>query len=166
MLTAEQLLTADELETDVVDVPEWSRDGDCQVMIRVMDGPSMSAYQARMQELQEMSGATGDKDDDEARAQRQHEFRKRVMVEYCAACIVDPETMELVYDTPAKIEVLARKRGKGLQRVFTAAAVLHRDSEDAAADFPPASGPILDAGSGSSTPSRRDSDTPTDCCDS
>jgi hypothetical protein len=141
-LRAAQLMQAPVLATDEVHVPEWAQDGDDVVVVRVMNGLAMSAYQSRLQAL------TKDRSD---------ELQRKIMLEYVAASIIDPETKELVFDSPEKIEVLGKLHGKGLQRVFQAASKLNRDDEESAADFPKASGTTPAGSTGGSTPSISDS---------
>jgi len=156
MLSAEQLLTADELPSKVIHVPEWARDGDDEVMIQVMGAAAMSRYQARLQQAAREGGKEYGKE----------HIEECMMLQYVAACIVDPQTRQPVFDTPERVEVLAMKDGEGLKRVFEAATVLHLDDEAAAALFeknsvtPPASA------AGGSTRSNTDMDTPTSCSES
>ncbi len=170
-LTAQQLLEPDSLETALVSVPEWGRGQDCEVMIRMMDGLAISAFEARMEaaqrDLRDDLGADADDGGKlEAAARAQHAIRRRLMVEYCAASIVDPATGALVYDTPAKIEILAGKRGTGLRKVFNAATALNRDTSEAAESFRKNSAGTGGSGSGSSTPSKKGSDIPSGSCES
>ena len=156
----------DNLETALVAVPEWGRGGEDQVMIRMMDGLAMSSFEARMDAAQRDLRTDLGEDVDaaaqlEAAARTQHEMRRHLMVEYCAASIIDPDTGALVYDTPAKIEILAGKRGTGMRKVFNAATKLNSDTAEAAEAFRKNSGATGGSGSGSSTASKRDSDTPT-----
>ena len=151
-LKAAQLMQADELETQVIDVPEWARDGESKVMIRAMSGLAMSRYQARMQAASE-----GEKDKDVA-------FQKmtdQMTLAYVAASIVDPDTGEVVFDTPEAMEVLAKKNGRGLQRVFEAAAALNRDTPDSVEAFRKNSPETPADAPGGSTPSSMDTPTPT-----
>ncbi len=167
-LKAAQLLEQDVLETTVVSVPEWARNGDCQVMIRMMDGFAMSVFEARTEAAQRDvmadSGAddAAQADDAETVQRAQHELRRRLMVEYVAASIVDPETLELVYDTPAKIEILGKKRGMGLRRIFNAASKLNRDTTEDIEELRKNFGGTAGSGSGSNTPGSTATDTPTD----
>jgi hypothetical protein len=161
MLTATQLLRKDELARTTVHVPEWADGPDDEVMLRVMDGTAMSVYQSRMQETQRGEPDASDTEKARAQALAQHEIRKRLMVEYCAACIIDPETDSLVFDTPEKIEILASRKGRGLERVFAAATKLHLDDQEAAQAFSKNFGATPDAGSGGSMRGSTASDTPT-----
>lgn len=152
-LKAKQLLQADELQTQVIDVPEWARDGDCQVMVRAMDALAMSRYTARIQ-----AAAEGEKDKDTAA----RIMSERMTLIYVAASIVDPETGEAVFDGPETLEVLAKKNGKGLQRVFNAAAALNHDAgTEAAEDFEKNLSATADSSPSGTTPSNTDTSTPT-----
>src|SRR4030042_1544925 len=116
-LTAEQLKRADTLETRIVQVPQWAKDGDGEVMIRVMDGAAMSLYQSWILAQDE---------------QTQH---PDVILRYVASCIIDPRTKELVFDTPEAMEILRGKDGRGLKQVFQAATELHLQTAQAAEAF-------------------------------
>ncbi len=138
-----QLHRTERLTMKVVPVPEWAQDGDSEVMIRVMDGAAMSLYQSWMLSQD---------------AQSQH---PDVLLHYVASCIIDPDTQQLVFDTPEAIEILRGKDGRGLKKVFEAATELHLQTAQAAEAFQKNLPPTPADSPGGSTPSSTDTPTPT-----
>lgn len=107
MLTKEQILSADDMQKEVVSVPEWGGD----VWVR-----AMSASERDKLESEQIS-ARRDKRDELSN------IRARV----CARCIVDDEGNRMFDESD--IEALGQKSAAALDRVFDAAQRLNGLSE-------------------------------------
>jgi len=99
VLTRDQILSAKDLKTTVVKVPEW----DGEVTVRGMTGEERDAFEAAMY-------AAGD-DDVEA--------MRNIRARYAATCIVGENGERLFTD--ADVTALGRKSAAALSRVFEAA---------------------------------------------
>lgn len=97
MLTREQILTANDLVTETVAVPEWGGD----VLVRTMTGSERDAFEAGISALPEASRL------------------KDIRAKLCALCIVDPNGARLF--APNETSVLGAKSAAALDRVFAAA---------------------------------------------
>ena len=97
-LTRDQILAAQDLDREVVDVPEWG-DG-AQILARELTAAE------REQHYYAMLG-----DDDEVDVQKTVGFIQRL----CAWCIIDDEGEQLF--TQADVEALGKKNSQVLQRI-------------------------------------------------
>lgn len=93
MLTKEQILSALDLKTETVNVPEWNG----SVNIKTMTGTERDAF--------EQSVVEGEKTD-----------LSNIRARFCSVVIVDDEGKRLFSD--ADIVALGKKSGKALGRVF------------------------------------------------
>jgi hypothetical protein len=100
ILTRDQILSAQDLPTETVAVPEWGGD----VLVRGLTGTERDAYEASMVK---QVGNQAKMNMDNMRAK------------LVALCIVD-ETGKRIF-TQADAETLGKKSGTGLQRVFLVA---------------------------------------------
>ena len=107
MLTKEQILSAQDIKTEAVDVPEWAG----QVNVRVMSGAARDAFGASLRD------AAGTLD--------MTKYRAGLLVR----TIVDEAGVELF--TLADLEALNGKSGIALQRVFEVADRLNAMSGNA-----------------------------------
>ena len=103
LLTKDQILAADDLEREVVNVPEWGGD----VMVQSLTGSARDRLEARF------SDARGRMD-----PARAGDFRAA----YVAEAIIDADG-RLVFGL-ADIQALGKKSSRALQRVFDVAARL------------------------------------------
>jgi hypothetical protein len=114
-LTREQILSADDLPTQDVDVPEWGG----SVTVRSMTGAERDAFEA---------GLMVEEGEDEKN--RLNNLRARL----CSLCIVDDDGVPLF--SPEDVEALGKKSAAALDRVFTKAQTLNglgaKDVEDLA----------------------------------
>jgi hypothetical protein len=121
MLTRDQILSAKDIRTETVDVPEWGG----EVMVRELDGRGRDAYDQRII-------ANKGKDD----KVRMDGLRASLV----ALAVCDAELKPVF--TEADIPALNAKSANAIRRVFEAAAALNGladDSEaEASADFTPA----------------------------
>lgn len=124
MLTREQILAADDIRTERVDVPEW---GDF-VFVRVVSAAQRDAFEASLQ------------DDPKAN------IRARV-----AALALCDESGELMF-TAAEAEALGRKSYPALDRVFRAAIRLNAIREQDVEELEKNSGAGTSGGSSSGSP--------------
>lgn len=108
-LTREQILNSNDIQTEVVDVPEWGG----KVLIRGLSGAERDSFEASVYDFK---GRTPQAKFDNLRAK------------LVARSIVDEEG-KLVF-TPADIDALGGKSASALDRVFTAAQRLSRISSD------------------------------------
>jgi len=100
-LTKEQILSADDLPEEVVDVPEWGG----KVLIRGMTGAERDAFEESI-----MVGRGPN------REVNLRNFRAKLV----ARSIVDPVTKERMF-SDSEIAELGKKSARALQRVFEAA---------------------------------------------
>src|SRR5262245_31934728 len=98
LLTREKILTAPDLHTERVAVPEWGGD----VLVKTMTGTERDAWETQLLD---------------------EDGKKNVRARMVAAVCVD-ETGALMF-VPSDIEALGRKSTKALTRVFRAAARLN-----------------------------------------
>lgn len=99
-LTREQILGAEDLETEVVDVPEWGG----QVLVRGMTGTERDAFEASIVEM---------------RGKQSRVDMRNIRAKLVAKSIVDEEGKLLFSD--ADVRALGQKSASALDRVFTAA---------------------------------------------
>ncbi|SOZ99450.1 conserved hypothetical protein [Cupriavidus taiwanensis] len=101
MLSKEQILAADDIKTEIVDVPEWGG----SVIIRMMSGTARDAYEASM---------VGFKN-----GQRVADLTN-MRAKLVAATLVD-ESGEPLFADEADIVALAAKSASALERLFKVA---------------------------------------------
>ena len=142
-LSKEDILKAEDLAAEEVDVPEWGG----SVLVRGMTGQELDAFQmaARDQRTgQRLPGAMGN-----------------IRAKTIARCIVDDDGNRLFTD--ADVAALGEKSGAAIDRVFAVASRLSgmndEDQEDAVRDFGPADGSGSSSSSlpGSGRPSKNSS---------
>ena len=118
ILGKDQIFSADDIQTEVVPVPEWGG----EVMVRGLTGHQRDAWESS---LQVRKGRKMDLD--------MTDFRARLAV----LCIVDEKGQRVFHDGDAP--QLAGKSGAALDRVYTVAARLsgisQEDVEDLTKDF-------------------------------
>ncbi|AVH57889.1 MULTISPECIES: hypothetical protein [Streptomyces] len=115
-LSAEQILGADDLKYEDVEVPEWGG----TVRVREMPGTERDKFEAQF---------VG-KDGASVRAEGLEGFRARL----AAATIVDAEGKQL-FRSAAEVKRLGEKSAAALQRVCDVATRLSRMSEDDVQDL-------------------------------
>jgi hypothetical protein len=98
LLSAEEILRANDIEAVFVDVPEWG--AGAQVKVRVLSGAERDAWETSLPEHKE---------------DRMVNIRARL----CAACMVDEAGLPLF--GPEQIAALGMKSGAVLDRIFDAA---------------------------------------------
>jgi hypothetical protein len=106
MLTKDQILDADDQQTEIVNVPEWGGD----VKIAVMSGFARDRFEAS---IVGTGGGTN---------------MQNIRAKMCAASIVD-ENSELMF-SDKDIQKLGKKSSAALDRVFSAAKKLNKMSDD------------------------------------
>lgn len=106
-LTKDQILSADDLSTESVSVPEWGGD----VLIRCLTGSERDSFEAALDSLKKSGRPL-------------HNIRARL----AAMSIVDEQGNRLFSD--AEIDALGKKSSSALNRVFEAATKLSRFSEE------------------------------------
>lgn len=126
LLTKGDIIAAQDLKSEDVEVPEWGG----TVRVQEMSGFARDQYDASLIAYRE--------------AIAKGEPVPSVRSALCAAAIVDVDG-NLVFTTKADIEALGKKNAAGLNRVFDAAARLNRMGE--AEDTQKNSSPSHDAGS-------------------
>lgn len=109
LLTKEAILAANDLKTEVVQVPEWGG----EVMITTMTAAAKDDYE---QSLVNMVNGQA------------RENLSNIRAKLVAACLVDEEGNRLF--SSKEIEQLGSKSGKAMDRVFEAASRLNAISQD------------------------------------
>ncbi len=104
LLTKAEILGAEDLAFEDVDVPEWGG----TVRVQSMTGKDRDSFEST---IIVMVGPPGN--------QQSQQDRVNMRAKLCAACIVDADGSLLF--TVQDIEALGRKSAKGLQRVFDVA---------------------------------------------
>jgi len=131
-LSKEDILKAEDLGTEEVDVPEWGG----SVLVRGMTGAERDAF--------EVAGR------DQRTGQRRPDALSNVRAKLVARCVVDDDGTRLFTD--ADVAALGEKSGAAIDRVFAVAARLsglgEEDQEEMTRDFGLADG----TGSPSSLP--------------
>lgn len=139
LLTADQILHADDLPSEVVEVPEWGG----LVRVRGLTGAERDQFEASVTRRRGTSVETN---------------LENVRAKLCALCIVDASGNRLFSDE--QIPALGRKSGAALSRVFAAAQRLSgmtpADVEELTKELK--ENPFADSSSGS--PSSSDTPTP------
>jgi hypothetical protein len=105
MLTKEQILKADDIKTEIVNVPEWSG----EVCIKMMTGFERDKFE---------QSVIHDGNTDLA----------NIRAKFCSIVIVDESGKRIFND--ADVIELGRKSGKALSRVFDAAQKLNGMTKD------------------------------------
>lgn len=108
-LTAADILAADDIPSEVVEVPEWGG----SVLVRGMQGHERDSFEASMIELK-----------GKVRSQNLRNFRSKMV----ARCVVDAEGNRLFADVQA--DALGKKSAAALQRVYRVAERLSGFSDD------------------------------------
>lgn len=114
MLTKEQILAANDLETVPVDVPEWGG----EVLISMMSGSARDEYEQSLFKFQ--SDGTAKPDYTNSRAK------------LLAVCLVDENGNRLF--TSKEIEILGKKNSKVLDKLYAVADQLNAVSVDGIKD--------------------------------
>lgn len=109
LLTADQILTADDRTYEIVDVPEWGG----QVRLRSLTGKERDHFEASLQEKRGSSVK-----------QNIENFRARLV----ALCVVDEEG-KLLFTNKQQVLLLGNKSVAALQRVFNKANEMNGISE-------------------------------------
>lgn len=109
LLTAEQILAAEDLRYETVKVPEWGGD----VRIRSLTGDELEEHDKALWAVKQTEGAT-----------------IQQMARMVAWCAVDGDGARL-FDVE-HVEKLGRKNGRALRRIFNAAAELNILTEESA----------------------------------
>lgn len=134
ILTKDQIFSADDIQTEVIPVPEWGG----EVMVRGLSGHDRDEWEKSM-----MIPAPGKAGKNGRLVQDMTDFRARLVV----LCVVDEKGQRLFHD--GDVHQLAAKSGAALDRVYGKAAELSgisaQDVEDLTKDFG------TEAGGGSSS---------------
>ncbi|MDI9431045.1 MAG: hypothetical protein WCR65_03815 [Parcubacteria group bacterium] len=141
-LTKEQLLAVNDAERRTVDVPEW---GGAVTLQRM---GALAYQQVRA------VGKRTDFDDPEQAV--------RFALAYVAACVVDPQTGEPVFDGEA-LAVLERRSPQAVDRLFAAALELHGATTDAAEELEKNSEPTANDDGGFDSRGSADTPIPSTC---
>ena len=113
-LTREQILNANDLKTEEVNVPEWGG----TVVIKMMTGKQRDAFEASLM---------GEVDPKNPKSQKM--VYNNIRAKLVAMSIIDPATKELMFNV-ADVEVLGTKSAAALDRVFTASQKLSGVTEE------------------------------------
>lgn len=105
-LSAEDILNADDLRPEPVDIPEWGG----TVLVRGMSGTDRDRFEASMMN-DNMNGVSKDK--------AMERYRARL----AAACLVDAEGKR-IFRSDAEVKRLGEKSGQALTRVVEVASRL------------------------------------------
>lgn len=127
ILTKNQILEADDLRTETVDVPEWGG----SVLVRTMSGTDRDAFEASMITIAS----------DGSRKPNMTNMRAKLV----ALTVVD-EAGNLLFDV-SDVDRLARKSAAALERVFAAAQRINGLGVEAQDDIAKNSGAGLSASS-------------------
>lgn len=98
VLTRDQVMAAEDLQTELVPVPEWGG----EVIVKALTGRERDAFEASI---------AGDRTGKRARLNLEN-----VRARFVAACVVDERGQALFY--PSDVELLGEKSAAALQRVF------------------------------------------------
>ena len=128
-LSAEQIMAAEDRPLLAVHVPEWATAGDDTVYLRPMDGGTLYAFQRSLADAPD------------------NQLPDDFMTRFVIACLVSEKGERLFRDKD--IAKLNAKSGAVIKRLFDEAQKLNLLNSEAAADFPNASEPTSDNGSGS-----------------
>lgn len=107
VLKRDQILAADDLKTELVNVPEWGG----EVCIKSLTGKERDKFEASMMKI----GKNGKPE------QNMENLRARLVVLTC----IDPDDSNLPLFTDKDIEALGAKSAHALDRVFSAAQKLN-----------------------------------------
>lgn len=137
MLSREQILAAEDIESEIVEVPEWGG----SVLVRGMTGQQRDEWEASMSER---------------RGKKYVPNVANIRAKLVVYSVIDRNGERLF--TMADVEVLGRKSAAALSRVYDVAArlsgVTDQDVEELAENFGQTSG------DGSSSPALRNGDAP------
>ena len=106
-LTREQILNADDIKTEIIEVPEWGG----SVTIKMMTGKERDAFEASIM------GAKG-----------KNITLENIRAKLVAKTVIDPETKELMFSL-GDIETLGTKSAAALDRIFSASQKLSKITE-------------------------------------
>lgn len=140
VLGREDILKADDLPTEIVNVPEWGG----EVVVRGLDGTSRDEFYAG-QAVQ--------------RGNRVVQDLTNATAKLVARCIVDPETREPMF-TQSDVNALGRKSGAALNRVGDVAARLSGLTDEDMAELGKDSAPTPNGESTSAPPPPSDAPSP------
>lgn len=98
ILTRDQIMAADDLQTESVAVPEWGG----EVIVKGLTGRERDAFEAAL-----VAGRQG---------KRARLNLDNIRARFVAACVVDERGQALFY--PSDVELLGEKSAAALQRVF------------------------------------------------
>jgi len=108
-LTRQQILDADDLKTEEVNVPEWGG----VVVVKAMTGTERDAFEA----------STVDTRNPEKRT------FENIRAKLVSRTVIDPDTKKRLF-TVADIEVLGKKSAAALDRIYTVSSKLSKVSAD------------------------------------
>ena len=108
-LTRQQILDADDLKTEEVNVPEWGG----VVVVKAMTGTERDAFEA----------STLDKRNPEKRT------FENIRAKLVSRTVIDPDTKTRLF-TVADIEVLGKKSAAALDRIYTVSSKLSKVSDE------------------------------------
>lgn len=118
LLTGEDILEADDLETRDIEVPEWGG----TVRVRGLTGEERDRFES------ELAEATPDSKVVEVRGQKQRMNMVNARAKLVARCCIDENGERLFSDT--QISELAKKSGRALDRVYEVAQELSGITEE------------------------------------
>jgi hypothetical protein len=143
MLSAKQILAAQDRQTRTVHVPEWATDGDDVVLIGTMGALDYAELQdwignmgtePETDEPDVVSCDTPDLDKEPPEKTYSNAETFELMVRWCIYTILDPKTQQTAF-TSEQVRDLGRKSFVALERVYIAALELNRVTQDAAEAF-------------------------------
>ena len=107
MLSKKQILSAKDIKSEVVHVPEWATDGDDAVMVFGLNGNERDEYEASIVEFH----GSGKK-------QTQTMNMQRLRAKLCSMVIRNPDGSRMFDED--EVDILGAKSAPALQRVFEA----------------------------------------------
>ena len=163
LLNAQQILAANDRKTRTVPVPEWGEGAE------VLVGSMGALARARMQDWTETLGQVPDEPEEskdetlscdspppDSEAEKPADAGKvysmtenvKVMVRWCAASILDPETLKPAL-TEEQVDTLGSKSTVALRRIYDAALALNLETPESSESFEKNSGGTPGDSSGS-----------------